>query len=88
MALKDYEANPLAVFNMRKMDFCPKHFQSITFSLICDERVILDWMYENTDGRFFLGRDHSGNMVVGFENHSESTYFALMLVDINKPKFS
>jgi len=87
MALKNYDPNPLEIFNMRRMDFCPKHFQSITFTLQCDERNILDWMYENTEGRFFLGRDSDGSTVLAFETHNECTYFALFLDQINKPPY-
>jgi hypothetical protein len=84
MGLKNKEANPLAVFNMRKMDFCPPHFESITFDLKSGERAITDWIYENTEGRFYFGQDANRLSVrVGFEVHSEASYFAMFLPTIN-----
>ena len=89
MSLKHSEPNPLAVFNMQRVPFCPPHFQTITFDLRCGEKPILDWIYENTEGRFFLGMRAAyaaGSIAtecVGFETHSEATYFSLFLPSIN-----
>jgi hypothetical protein len=83
MGLRNKEANALAVFNMRKMDFCPAHFETLTFDLKCNERVLTDWIYENTEGRFYFGQDTRLNMRVGFEVHSEASYFAMFLPTIN-----
>ena len=88
MSLKHSEPNPLAVFNLQRVPFCPPHFQTVIFDLRCHEKVILDWIYENTEGRFFLGAKASTNGAaisecVGFENHSETTYFSLLLTTIN-----
>jgi hypothetical protein len=98
--MKHNEPNPLAVFNMRRMDFCPPHFETITFDLRSTEKAISDWIYENTEGRFFLGDvvkvvpEESGrprwsaqrqmSKCVGFENHSEASYFTLMMDQFNK----
>lgn len=86
--LKHGEPNSLSVLNMRRLDFCPIHFQKMTFDLIVTEKVISDWLYENTDGRFFSGQivvnDKQLTYCVGFENHSEASYFALLLPQINK----
>lgn len=84
MSLKNYEANPLAVFNMRKLDFCPPHFQLMTLPLRTDLRNILNWIYENTEGRFYIEKDASFELTVAFEIHAECTYFALMVSEINK----
>lgn len=84
-------ANPLAVFNMRRLDFCPPHFQTMSFTLVCDERIILNWIYEHTEGRFFFGTGPSlienwrFSMCVSFENHSELSYFSLLLHQFNVP---
>jgi len=93
MGLKHNEANPLAVANMRQLDFCPAHFEKVMFDLIVDQRVITNWLYENTDGRFFIGQSVqlATNVsekpklcfCVGFEVHAEASYFALMLNTIN-----
>lgn len=85
--LKNREVNPLAVFNLRQLAFCPPHFQKITFSLITNFDDILDWIHENTESRFYISRmTGSANVCVAFETHSETTYFALMLQDINSVK--
>ena len=88
MSLKHQEPNPLAVFNMQRVTFCPPHFQTINFDLRAGEKAILDWIYENVEGRFFLGgKVTSGGMAItecaAFENHSEATYFSLFLPTIN-----
>lgn len=83
MGLRNKEANPLAVFNMRKMDFCPPHFEPVSFELKSGGRAITDWIYENTEGRFYFGQDSHLSMRVGFEVHSEASYFALMLTTFN-----
>jgi hypothetical protein len=111
--IKYKEPNPLAVFNMRRMTFCPIHFETITFDLRVGEKTISDWIYENTESRFFLGsivraaplppdgpgrvephQRKSANITremvhcVGFENHSEASYFALFLNQVNTtPEF-
>jgi hypothetical protein len=105
--IKYKEPNPLAVFNMRRMTFCPIHFETITFDLRVNEKTISDWIYENTEGRFFLGSivraaplpppgpdrndllnrrsNTTREMIhcIGFENHSEASYFALFLNQVN-----
>lgn len=89
MAIKHGEVNPLAVFAMRRLDFCPPHFVKVKFDMKASERIILDWIYENTDGRFFSSKSISdgegGGLCecVAFENHAESTHFALILTQIN-----
>lgn len=77
-------ANPLAVFNMRRMDFCPIHFEQLTFDRKVDFRVILDWIYENTEGRFYIDEVTRSSTKVAFEVHSEATYFSIMLHSFNK----
>jgi hypothetical protein len=88
MSLKHSEPNPLAVFNMQRVPFCPPHFQVINFDLRAGEKAILDWIYENVEGRFFLGAKatNGGGAIsecAAFENHSEATYFSLFLPTIN-----
>lgn len=81
--LKQHEPNPLAVFNMRRVDFCPPHFQKFSFDLVTLEKTILDWVHENTEGRFYYSKDNNFRVCLGFENHFEASYFALMLSEIN-----
>ena len=90
--LKHNEVNPLAVFGLRRTEHLPPHFTVIEFELRVSEKAISDWIWENLDGRFYLGDDYSetesGNIsmrkVVGFEQPGESSYFSLILDTINK----
>lgn len=88
--LKHKEVNPLAVANTRRMEFCPPHFQSIYIDLKCNLKTLTDWIYENTDGRFFVGAGTSNNDLcthIGFEVHSEATYLSMFLPQINVNNF-
>jgi hypothetical protein len=78
----------------RQLSHCPPHFNQVTFDISTNERVIVNWIWENLSGRFFFG-DHyqmkgtsvsRGNMckLAAFEIHSEASYFAIVLPDINK----
>jgi len=92
MGLKHGEVNPLAVANLRQVDFCPAHFEPVMFDLVVDQKIITDWLYENTDGRFYIGQavkqgegDEKARLCfcVAFEVHSEASYFAMFLTTIN-----
>lgn len=88
MSLLNYGANPLACANIRRIDFCPPHFEQMSFSIKCSGRKLLDWLYENTEGRFFIGQSVSGfDVCVGFEIHAEMSYFALVLNTINVAEY-
>ena len=84
MALKHGEVNPLAVANMRQLDFLPPHFEVVTIPKVSYLKKLSDWIYENLDGRFYINDKNSGNTTLGFENHSEASYFAIMLPEILK----
>jgi hypothetical protein len=88
MALKNRDINPLAVANMRRMEFCPPHFESLTVDLKCNEKTLTDWIYENTDGRFFVQKTPALATKIGFEVHAEATYLAMFLNQINVPSLS
>ena len=89
--LKHNEANPLAVFGLRRMDHCPPHFVVIQFDSRSQDKVLTDWVYENLDGRFYLGDEYSNTAggsvsmqkVIGFELPGEASYFSLILDTIN-----
>lgn len=93
--LKHGEVNPLDVFGLRQLDFCPPHFERITFDLATSIKTITDWIYENLDGRFYIGDYFSVDAdvaesnrvrmckVVGFEIPEEASYFGLFLPNIN-----
>jgi hypothetical protein len=90
--LRYKEVNPLAVFGLRKVDHCPPHFIPVTFDARVSGKDISDWVYANTEGRFYLGDRYTTNddnaisMVkcVAFEIAGEASYFALQLDQINK----
>lgn len=89
--LKYKQPNPLNVFGLRQLEQCPPHFTIITFNLISSPKKITDWIYENLEGRFWIGdhyfKSEQGSIhsqkSVGFELASEASYFALMLDQIN-----
>jgi hypothetical protein len=91
MPLQHREANPLAVFGMRMMDHCPPHFSKVKFNLATSEKVIIDWIWEHLDGRFYYGDDYQAadggtiymQKLVAFELPGEASYFALMLDTFN-----
>lgn len=90
--IKHGEVNPLDVFGLRQVSFCPPHFQQIPFDIRTSEKAIRDWIFENCEGRFFLGdmvppMSDSTSVVVhkvaAFERPEEATYFGLFLPTIN-----
>jgi hypothetical protein len=92
--LKNGEVNPLNVFGLRRLEHCPPHFARICFDLRVGEKAISDWVWENLEGRFWMGDQYyktGSNTVmqkcVAFEVPSESSYFALFLDQINKSSY-
>ena len=91
--LKHNEANPLAVFGLRRVEHCPPHFTPVLFDSYNVEKHITDWIYEHFSGRFYYGdyykEGESGKTGVSrcaaFEEPSEASYFSLILDTINKP---
>ena len=92
--LKYGEINPLNVHGMRRMEHHPPHFTPFIFDLRTSEKKITDWIWANLTGRFFFGdhiyTDDSGrkvmSKVVSFEIPAESSYFGLMIDQINDPQ--
>lgn len=93
--LKYNEVNPLNVHGLRQVEHCPLHFERVTFNIAVVEKQITDWIYENLEGRFYIGPTDitiakSEMMVthrhhcVAFEIVSEASYFSLTLSQINK----
>jgi hypothetical protein len=84
--LKYGDVNPLAVFGLRRVAHCPPHFVPITFDRKVTDKVVIDWIYENTVGRFYFGNDVETNKLsckVAFESGAECMFFALQLTEIN-----
>lgn len=93
--LKHGDVNPLNVFGLRETTHCPPHFQQVSFDLRTDISKVKNWVYEHLDGRFWIGdryyTDGHGNVAmqkcVAFEEHSEASYFSLILDQINKSDY-
>ena len=91
--LKHGEVNPLNVHGLRQLQHCPLHFEQVIFSPLENTKHFSDWIYENLEGRFYIGdidvaRTPGGkpidrNMLVAFELASEASYFSLLLPQIN-----
>lgn len=82
-----FQLNPLNVHSLRVLDHCPPHFCSVDFDLRCPFNNVYNWIYKNLQGRFYFGQVFKGNSFqyrAAFEIHSEASYFALVLDDINK----
>jgi hypothetical protein len=91
--LKHGEPNPLNVHQLRRVSHCPPHFEQVIFEPLITENQVTDWLYENLEGRFYVGsidiaRTPGGkpidrNLLVAFELPAESSYFSLVLPSIN-----
>lgn len=89
--IKYREANPLSVFGLRQLEHSPPHFTNVPFDLRANAKVITDWIWENLEGRFWIGDYYSLDSVghvtmskaVSFEHPAEASYFGLILDQIN-----
>ena len=94
LVLKYNQPNPLNVFGLRQLEHRPPHFTSISFDIRVSQKQINDWIWENLEGRFWVGDTYStsenGQLVmhrtVAFEHAAEASYFSLLLDQINTPK--
>ena len=86
--LKQGEPNPLNVHQLRQVKHCPPHFEKVIVDLPdIETKQITDWLYENLEGRFYVGivdvvlglSNIDRKQMVAFELHSEATYFTLAL---------
>ena len=87
------EPNPLNVHQLRRVNHCPPHFTQVVFEPYVTEKTITDWLYENLEGRFYVGdidvaRTPGGkpidrNLLVAFELAGEASYFSLVLPTLN-----
>ncbi len=91
--LKHGEVNPLNLHGLRRVSWCPPHFEQLPFDLQVIEKVITDWIYENLEGRFYIGqvdvvqennRPTYRQCLVAFELASEASYFGLFLPQLNQ----
>jgi hypothetical protein len=92
--LKYNQPNPLNVFGLRQLEHRPPHFTSISFDIRVGQKLITDWIWENLEGRFWIGETYypteNGSVTfqksVSFEHAAEASMFALMLDQINIPR--
>lgn len=83
--IKHFEANPLNIHGLRELSWCPPHFTKVRFDTLSPKKTFTDWLYENLDGRFYVGEediDKHRCTVVAFEIANEASYFSLMLSEI------
>lgn len=83
--------NPLNLFELRIVDHCPPHFYAVDFDCTVNAKKLSDWIYENLQGRFYFGDvfvTKQGKQMLckraAFEVHSEASYFAIVLPEINR----
>jgi len=91
--LKHGEPNPLNVHQLRQLSWCPPHFTQVIFEPYITQKTVTDWLYENLEGRFYVGdigiaRTPGGksidrNLLVAFELPGEASYFSLILPELN-----
>jgi hypothetical protein len=87
---KKLKINPLNVFEMRRVKFCPPHFESTTVALTYNMSKALEaWIDEHTRGRYYIGTRLDSNIfdgskgrvkystVVSFETSKDLSYFLL-----------
>jgi hypothetical protein len=94
--LRDGEANPLTVHGLREMDRCPPHFVQVKFELKHSHKQVADWIWENLEGRFWLGDlyypSENGSIAMSacaaFELPGEASMFSLCLDQIQQSYYS
>jgi len=78
--------NPLNVLDIRKVEFCPPYFETVTLNIrynILD--ALKEWIQHHCTGRYYVGQTVSLNetdsiaivIKVGFEEKKELSYFML-----------
>lgn len=93
MALSRGEINPLGVLGMRRLDFIPNHFGTITLRIPNNTIKLLDqWISFNLNSRYAIKTtftlDENKKLVeakvVGMEDPKELTMFSLGCPHINQ----
>lgn len=87
---KHLKVNPLNVFGMRRVIFCPPHFESVSVELMYNMgRSLEAWIEEHTSGRYYIGQKIDSNIfetnrkkvkystIVSFETSKDLSYFLL-----------
>ena len=85
--IKHKDLNPLNLFDLRRFEVPPKHFEYIIIPLKYNlEDSLTKWIHDNLKGRYYVGKalniDDADNQInismkVGFEEAKEISYFTL-----------
>jgi len=94
--LRNGEANPLTVHGLRELARCPPHFVQVKFELRNRYKQITDWIWENFEGRFWIGDIYypteRGSIAMtacaAFELAGEASMFSLMLDQIQQTYYT
>jgi hypothetical protein len=88
------EINLFNVLHKQRLTKLPPHFLPVIFEIKAKPKDISDWIFEHLQGRFYFSdRIINENGIsdikycAAFENHSEATYFSLILPEINQKKY-
>lgn len=79
------EPNPLNVFEARRLEFMPPHFDSVSIPVKYNlDRSIDKWIFSHLKGRYYIGRSVGlvnnaleTGIKIGFEETKELSYFML-----------
>ena len=88
--LRDGSPNVLTIHGLREVELCPPHFVKVPFSLTGNRKDFTDWIWENLEGRFWVGDFYYINdadtlemsACAAFETPGEASMFALCLSQI------
>lgn len=97
MSLKRNQLNPLNVLGLRKLNFIPEHFSTISVidPGFYDIRNVDAWIEINLNNRYAIKQTFSVNpetrkltkgLNIGFEDPKELTMFSLGCTDFHKMK--
>lgn len=84
--IKKGKVNPLNVFEVRRLSFCPSYFEGHNLTLRYNiNDSIVSWIEDNLSGRYYIGKnvilDEQSNITntikVAFEKNHELTHFLL-----------
>ena len=80
---------------LRRVEHRPPHFAVVQFDMMTSDKYITDWIWENLEGRFYLGNEFVDpgtqsdarvtKSVAAFEIAAEASYFSLVLNTFNNP---
>lgn len=90
--IKNGEPNPLNIHNIRRLDYCSPHLEKVHFDGKVHDKIIIDWIYENLEGRFYYNDEivedgeHklTTKRCAAFEIPYEASYFCFALETLNK----